>query len=445
MMVPKNAVDASRKAPVRVERSTTAIDLDMQFARFVRTSVVKAIRSGAHSFRDLLLDLPSIYPTEVLAVIDRMPRVPGVDVAVLRQIRADASVRPQRQAGGGSLLPIPHPLDFEWRFSDETCRELLVAASEMTRKGETILLYGTPGLAYAAVSLPVRNRQVVFAGENNAVTRRLRHLNRAMGRPISVTVGEGVRSECASAVLVDPPWYPDYLNSMLQGAVDACRADGVVLASLPPVGIRPGAADERDVLEEFAETLGLDREDLRELAISYETPFFENNALAVVGIYAPAVWRRGDLAVYRRRNILGDNRACRKTHQESWVEVEIDGMRIRIRENPAATAAEGGLQSLVPGDVLASVSRRHPLRAKANVWTSGNRIFQAGDAKIAIEAAQASGDGGMDGMVRSLLRRQEEEHLFVTLVDRLRSIASTEAEERLQFARGGCNQFGRAA
>ena len=444
-MARHDSVDAARKAPVRVERRATAIDVDIQFARFVRASVVKSIRNGARSFGDLLLDLPSIFPTEVMTVIDRMPRVPGVDVAVLRQIRADASIRPQRQAEGGNLLPVPHPLDFEWRFSDETCRELLVAASEMTRKGETILLYGTPGLAYAAISLPVRNRLVVFAGENNAVTRRLRHLNMAMGRPISVTVGEGVQRECASAVLVDPPWYPDYLNPMFRSAVDACRADGVVLASLPPVGIRPGASDERDDLEEFAETLGLYRVNLQELAVNYETPFFENNALAAIGIYVPAVWRRGDLVVYRRRNVSDDNRVLLKPHQDSWVEVDIDGMRVRIRENTSSTAMHKDFQSLVPGDVLASVSRRHPLRAKANVWTSGNRIYQAGDAKIAIEAAQACGHGGMDGVVRSLWRRPEEEHIFVTLVDRLRRIASVEAEERLQFARGDSGQFGRAA
>jgi dihydroorotase-like cyclic amidohydrolase len=36
------------------------------------------------------------------------------------------------------------------------------------------------------------------------------------------------------------------------------------------------------------------------------------------------------------------------------------------------------LRSIVPGDILPSVSRRDPRRANADVWTSGNRIFACG-------------------------------------------------------------------
>ena len=349
------------------------------------------------TFGDLLLNLPSIYTTEALAAIGRIPRLPGVDVEVLGQIRADASVRPQGRAGGGSLLPLPHPLDFEWRFSDETCRKLLAAASEMTRRGETILLYGTPGLAYAAVLLPVRHRRVVFVGADNAVTRRMRALNTMAGRPISVVVGEGVQRKCASVVVVDPPWYPDYLKPLLRSAAEACRSDGVVLASLasardPTWGL-PGSGMHSSC---SPERLGLDRVDVEELTISYETPFFEENALTAVGIYVPAIWRRGDLVVYKRRKAAGDQSAVPDSPRESWVEVEIDGMRIRIRVNPGASAAKEGLHSLVRGDVLPSVSRRDPRRAEANVWTSGNRIYRAGDPTATLEAAYAC-SGRPDG------------------------------------------------
>ena len=437
--------EATTEVPVPVALRKCAIGSDAQFARFVRAAVVRAIQNGARTFGDLLLNLPSIHPTEALAAIGRIPRLPGVDVEVLGQIRADASVRPQGRAGGGSLLPLPHPLDFEWRFSDETCRKLLAAASEMTRRGETILLYGTPGLAYAAVLLPVRNRRVVFVGADNAVTRRLRALNTMAGRPISVVVGEGVQRKCASVVVVDPPWYPDYLNPLLRSAAEACRSDGVVLASLPPLGIRPGAAGERYALELFAERLGLDRVDVEELTISYETPFFEENALTAVGIYVPAIWRRGDLVVYKRRKAAGDQSAVPDSPRESWVEVEIDGMRIRIRVNPGASAAKEGLHSLVRGDVLPSVSRRDPRRAEANVWTSGNRIYRAGDPTATLEAAYACSDGPMDGVARSRRHNLLEEDAFAALVDRLRRIASVEAEERAQFERGTHSQFGRAA
>ena len=157
--------EVTRKVPARVELRKARIASDARFARLVRTSIVRAIRNGARTFGDLLLDLPSIYPTEVLAAMDRMPRLPGVDAKVLGRIRAEAGAPSEGRAAGGSLLPLPHPLDFEWRFSEDTCRAMLDAASETTREGDTILLYDTPGLAYAAISLPVRNRRVVFADQ----------------------------------------------------------------------------------------------------------------------------------------------------------------------------------------------------------------------------------------------------------------------------------------
>ncbi len=77
---------------------------------------------------------------------------------MIEKIRAEAGAPAEGRPIAASLLPLPHPLDFEWRFSAGTCRELLAAASDLTRAGDTILLYGTPGLAYAAIALPVRNR-----------------------------------------------------------------------------------------------------------------------------------------------------------------------------------------------------------------------------------------------------------------------------------------------
>ena len=443
-MVRRRSGEAIATVPVRSELPKNVVRSDAQFTRFVTRSVAAAIRNGARSFADLLLELPSIYPTDVLSAVDRVRSLSGVDVDILDGIRADASTHPEGAAGTCSLLPLPHPLDYEWRFASRTCRELLVAASDMTRGGETILLYGTPGLAYAAISLPIRNRRVVFAGSDNAVTRRLKGLNRAAGSPITVVVGEGVQRACASAVFVDPPWYPDYIKPMFQNAAEACRSGAVVLVGLPPLGIRPGVAGERDAFDVFAKRQGFDRVGLEESVVGYETPFFEGNALAAAGVHVPVVWRRGDLALYRRRRGSEGSRAPGPP-RECWVEVEIEGMRIRIRTDVEMPGSRQGLQSLVHGDVLPSVSRRDRRRTRANVWTSGNRIYRSGNPMAVLEAAYACRDGGVGGRARSLWRNLDEEDALAALVDQLRRIATLEAAEWTRFAGGSQSRFGRAA
>lgn len=419
------------KESPRAEPRKTQGYADAQFARFVGNSILRAVRDGARTFGELLLDLPSIYPTDVLGAIDQMPRLSKMEEDVLGKICEDARMCSGEPAASESLLPLPHPLDYEWRFSAETRQALLAAALDLTRNGESIFLYGTPGLAYAAILRPLPDRKVLFVSPDTAVTRRLLRLNEAKGNPISIAIGRSLEKESASAILVDPPWYPDYLNSMLHSAALACRFDGVILASLPPIGIRPGVVEERDALERFAEEQGLERVTLDPLALSYQTPFFEENALAAVGVYAPAVWRRGDLAVYRRRTAPRDEWVVQEPISQWWLEVEINRMRVRIRLDTGVSSPGEKLQSLVYGDVLPTVSRRDPLRAQANIWTSGNRVFRVGDPILALEAAYACNDGAAHSILRNPV-----DGAFDALVDRLRQIARIEAEE-LERSRGG--------
>jgi hypothetical protein len=62
---------------------------------------------------------------------------------------------------------------------------------------------------------------------------------------------------------------------------------------------------------------------------------------------------------------------------DEWREFVINNVRIRVSINSEVPTVQCNPQlvSLVEGDILSSVSTRHPLRAKVKVWTSGNRVF----------------------------------------------------------------------
>jgi hypothetical protein len=187
--------------------------------------------------------------------------------------------------------------------------------------------------------------------------------------------------------------------------------------------------------------VGLVVEATHPLALTYATPFFEANALAVQGVRVPHDWRRGDLVLMRKVGSTHRPFSMESVRRERWVEVEIDRMRLFVRREGRMDGETACLRSLTEGDVLGAVSRRDPVRKRASVWTSGNRIFATDNPDAVIDAALA-----LAGDEKGLL---EQHTLPVSLVDRdsqdrlsyeLRALANKEAlEERAlrQAARAG--------
>jgi hypothetical protein len=87
----------------------------------------------------------------------------------------------------------------------------------------------------------------------------------------------------------------------LAAAAHACRPGGVVQISLPPDGARPGAEADRQAAIAFGRRLGLAVIEHRPLAIGYETPSFERNALAAAGFIHLRIGAVATLLISERR------------------------------------------------------------------------------------------------------------------------------------------------
>ena len=382
--------------------ATTRWDERAEFSRFVDGEVLSAIKAGAIGFVEILSQLPSVSPTELLASIDRLAARSAISPQLTKTIRFEAVAPATDRPQGRSLLPLPHPLDFVWRFTADSARDLLNLAANLTPSDGHVLLFGTPGLAVEALSLPV-SRQLSFLAEDNLVTQRLVLLNRAVGSPLSIGLrGHGLPQACADAVLVDPPWYIDFIRPMLETAAAACRSGGVVLVSLPPRGTRPSAEAEFAANIRFASRLGLKLRDFQPLAIDYDTPFFETNALAAAGVHAPPRWRRGDLVVLRKVRGASYTTLHTSCGRRNWKEVLVGRMRLFVRADSAVTGSRG-LIHLIDGDILPSVSRQDTRRHGAQVWTSGNRIFGTDNPALLFDAALSHTDDAMWSDVQPLL------------------------------------------
>jgi hypothetical protein len=232
---------------------------------------------------------------------------------------------------------------------------------------------------------------MLFLGENNPVTAAIRAANAVKGGHMAVvtcdtyelTAGE------AAVVIVDPPWYMDFIRPMLAAAAAACRFGGHVVISLPPNGVRPSARNDRTKILYWAERQGLSLLSEDAAQLSYETPFFETNALAAAGVTnVPPDWRRGDLLIFRkfgRREVTPRTSSVRK---KRWKEVSIGSMRLFVSTDSVIdSTVEPALQPVAAGEIVPTVSRRYPPRRRATVWTSGNRAFACDRPDLVMRAA----------------------------------------------------------
>jgi len=363
------------------------------FAKNVQSWTKRIVDGGETDFRVLVGRLPGVDPSQVTDALT------ALDISwpnpVYRDIIRQARSTPNLVAASDWGPFVPHPLDFDWRFTRNTIEELSRTILAIARP-ERIALLGTPSLVSSLeIETPASTLCLI---ERNPLW--IHHLSG--GHP-NLEVIEADLSFLqvpsrllgwADVVVADPPWYPAAQLAYMWAAAQLLRPGGFVLASIPPIGTRPGVAAERDAFNAHAESWGFSNPSVRPAALRYRTPPFELNALRAADILADlAEWRCGDLAVSRRTHAATLHfPKIEKLVEEAWVEVCINGVRIKIKQQPRepvhSDSSSPKLLSLVDGDVLPSVSARHPVRADVDVWTSGNRVFKCKESEAFIELCQ---------------------------------------------------------
>ena len=269
-------------------------------------------------------------------------------------------------------LPVPHPLDFDWRFTSETISDLLRRVNEVYPTAGGVCFLGAPTLFRAAVERSMaRPFYLVDASVSCA-----KAVQDAPGRMfVSDLLTEALPDLRAAVVVSDPPWYEEFIRAFLWAAAQLVEVGGSVLLSFPPVGTRPYIEDEWKQTQNFAQRLGLTLRE-RSLSLKYVSPPFEQNALrAAHHQYVQPDWRPGVLVLFEKTGECREPRPSSDICHLKWSEQSLLGVRWRFRPQQQPTVCRPLLVEAVPGDILDSVSRRDPRRAKADVWTSGNRIF----------------------------------------------------------------------
>lgn len=330
-----------------------------------------------------------------------------------------------------SSLPVPHPLDYEWRFSKRGVRYVLDAVRELG--GGELLLLGATTVAIGAARLGWANK-IADVGQDLQVMGR-RNAHPGVESIVADILRDVIPTQAARTVVADPPWYVPEIKSFLWMAAKHCVLGGHVLISLPGLGTRPGVTEERDDLRSFCDTIGLGLRGTDAQAVAYESPFFERNAFRAAGLKGDwRYWRRGDLWTLQRIGPMTAERPI-PCELERWDACAIGRMGLRCRMDMDAPRRHSELGSIVSGDILPAVSRRDPRRARAAVWTSGNRIFacESPGTLVALGRAMAAGADISSG-ARAALGRDptaEEVRRMGLLWEHLVELSRIEEREEL--------------
>jgi hypothetical protein len=380
--------------------------------------------------------LPGIYPSVILEILNKLS-----DHSELAKHLIDSARRPLRWNSPPvnlSQLPLPHPLDYDWRFTQKTLQYLHKAILAVTRPGHRISLLGAPSL-FAYFCRGDCDRSLDLVDGNLSLRGRFSEM-KAKGTFVACDITKDpLPRRTSHFVFVDPPWYDSITRSFLQAAAQLCKLGGIIWVSVPPIGTRPGVEAERNEQILWARQIGLTLLASESQHLNYASPPFEQNALRAQGILnVHPDWRIGDVLQFRKTSSTTIQQRMVCESEGDWVEETFKIVRLRIRVKPTdGPTGNPHLRPIIPGDILPSVSRRDPRRHQADVWTSGNRIFRCDNTQMFQKILKAIINGvNQSDFTTSLLSNEDTSNANLSSLsstfNHIQFILRTEEDELLQ-------------
>lgn len=261
-------------------------------------------------------------------------------------------------------LPYPHPLDFDWRYNEDTARRL----SCMLAPYDTVLCLGTPSVARL---LDAHNRDVTLVD---------RQPFQNVRQHITLDIGEFQPVRAYDVALLDPPWYPETVRLWTTVAARCVGAGGKVFVSIWPPTTRPGAEREVELLLNEFESWG--KVERMVFPLQYDIPRFEIVAAALNNNELSRSPRLGELVRIDVRELPPQPAIF--TTSRDWIRFVFNEYQIAVK-----SSAPDGKAVICPvvgatGWEWPYVSARAPNREEIDLWSSEGEVAKiSGPEKIA--------------------------------------------------------------
>lgn len=352
--------------------------------------------SVSASFYELVENAAGVHPCDVKDSLKRLFVDGLIDNNQYDAFMLSATDIPkeERQACSCSL-PIPHQLDFDWRFSEKGKKRFLNFIDSFLALNSShmrVAFLGSPTLFRHYCSFSPENTDIYLIDFNAAKHTKnliLPENAHVVNCDLNYNMdGSVIASEInADVIIIDPPWYPEYYKKFFEVCHVVGSSQCIVLGVFPPIFTRSNIEIEREELNQFIHVMGFGDIWYWAHAIEYCTPPFERNVLHANGIFNYShFWRKGDFFITSR----GQKSSCCIDSNKSmirhgnWSEKCIGIVRFKLLQSNLSEDMQFSIEldRLYDNDIYPSVSRRFGERQRINVWTSGNRVFSCSNIPV---------------------------------------------------------------
>lgn len=257
--------------------------------------VLNALRKY-DDFNSLMKNNGGIHPIDLMNSLHRLYKCKKIHKSKYRRLVQSAERKGQVAAEDmPNCLPVPHLLDYDWRFSRNGIENLARALRNSIQDNKaTVAFIGTPSLFKYCIEALHQNIRLVLVDQNAE-----KHATGIMSDRIKY-INVDIRGSCkvlkaiyADFIVMDPPWYKNYYELFFDRAMLMAQMDTCIVCVMPPSFTRPTAEKERgQLLKRLDDQYGLKKLHYHSGIVSYHTPPYEQNVLKANGIRCiPANWR----------------------------------------------------------------------------------------------------------------------------------------------------------
>lgn len=350
-----------------------------QFFDEIDEIVLEQVREYPDFYRLMKLR-KGIHPVDIKNSVKRLYRKKKISGACYKKIMKSARERGKNAKESGNCLPVPHLLDYDWRFSANGIKVLCALIKKnCDHRNSVIAFVGTPSLFKAFFSKRIHENQYILIDKNadkhirymERYTHNFSFIKQDIMNPQSVNIE-------ADLVIMDPPWYLNYNKLFFRFAAHLVKPGGKIICVMPPKYTRKNIDEEIQNLKEYMVKLGLNTVNYYNNKVTYNTPPFERNVLKENGIFCmPPNWRTGDILICRKTEIE-DSTSPIKISEDKWEEIDFGIVRykIKLKSDLQIRTFDLTIERPYKNDIYPSVKRsRVKGEEKINIWTSGNRVF----------------------------------------------------------------------